>query len=459
MPKAYSTYICQQCGYQSSTYLGKCPQCDSWNSFVETIEKGEGVSGKGKGEKAEIINLSKIQKTDYRRINTGFEEVDRCLGGGIVNGSLVLVSGDPGIGKSTLLTQLALNINQPLAISHSLLAENKKILANSEQLKADSPAVLYVAGEESAQQIKIRVDRITPGANLSVLNEVDVDVITYTIEQQKPSLVIVDSIQTLETNDLNSIAGSVGQVRECAHRLQKIAKALHVPIFIVGHVTKEGTIAGPKTLEHLVDVVLSLEGEASSNFRILRVTKNRFGPTDEVGIFEMEEEGMMEVKNPSKLFIDQKVNAPGSAVAVTMTGYRPLVIEVQALVTKSFLPVPRRVGLGVDSNRLQLLTAVLAKRLGLPLLDKDVFVNITGGLKVNEPAIDLAVSMAIVSSLKDIKIVQKTVFVGEVGLLGELRVVRQMEKRIREAKKLGFSQVISPEIIHSLSEVVKQCII
>jgi len=416
---------------------------------------------------SQIVNLSKIQKTDYKRISTSMEEFDRVLGGparqspdgssrmaggGIVPGSLILVSGDPGIGKSTLLTQLALNINKPLAVSDSLLA------AKSEQRKANSSSVLYVAGEESAQQIKIRVDRINPKASFSILSDTDVDNIIEAIGAAKPTLVIVDSIQTLQTQDLESIAGSVGQVRECAHRLQLIAKSLQIPIFLVGHVTKEGNLAGPKTLEHVVDVVLSLEGDPQNQFRILRSTKNRFGPTDEVGVFEMEEGGMIEVKNPSKLFLEsasRRMEAPGSAVAATMNGTRPLLVEIQALVTKSFLPMPRRTGSGIDNNRLQLLVAVLQSRMKLPLFDKDIFVNVTGGLRVIEPAADLAICLAIASSLNDAPISSKTVLIGEVGLLGELRPVRFLDKRTSEAKKLGFTKVISSENAKSLSEAVK----
>ncbi len=440
MSKSHSTYICQQCGYHSPTFLGKCPQCDSWNSMVETIEKESRFvdsarrarvklpfGGPESSGKVEIINLAKIQKTDYKRIDTSFEEFDRVLGGGIVAGSLVLVSGDPGIGKSTLLTQLALNINN----------------------------TLYVAGEESAQQIKLRVDRIKPNASLLVLNEVDVDLIVERVLQSKPTLVIVDSIQTLETEELESVAGSVGQVRECTHRLQKLAKSMHIPIFLVGHVTKEGNLAGPKTLEHVVDVVLSLEGDPTSLFRILRSTKNRFGPTDEVGIFEMEDKGMIEVKNPSKIFLDQKIEAPGSAVVATLTGIRPILIEIQALVTKTSLSFPRRVGTGIDNNRLQLLVAVLQKRIGLPLFDQDVFVNVTGGLRVVEPAADLGICMAIVSSFKDKTINPKTIFIGEIGLLGEVRTVRQIDKRSIEAKRLGFTTVVSSENVKSLVQAAK----
>jgi DNA repair protein RadA/Sms len=434
MAKQTSTYICQQCGYHSPTFLGKCPECGTWNSLVETIEQNTSRSSgvKKVSRMAEIVSTNKIEKKDYNRVSTKIAEFDRVLGGGIVPGSVVLVSGDPGIGKSTLLTQLAMNVS------------------------AKNGGTLYVAGEESAQQIKLRVERIEKSASLAVLNETDVDVITSVIQNVKPPLVIVDSIQTMETTDLESIAGSVGQVRESAHRLQAIAKALHVPIFIVGHVTKEGTIAGPRTLEHLVDVVLSLEGDPSSQFRILRANKNRFGPTDEVGIFDMEEGGMVEVANPSKIFLEQKVDAPGSAVLVTLTGLRPLLLEVQALVTKTNLAIPRRVGTGIDNNRLQLLVAVLTKRLRLPLYDQDIFVNVTGGVKIFEPASDLAICMAIISSFKDITLPKKAVFMGEVGLLGELRNIRQLERRVSEATKMGYTEIISSAKFKNLNQITQK---
>ncbi|MFH0937312.1 MAG: AAA family ATPase [Candidatus Daviesbacteria bacterium] len=495
MAKLSSIYICQQCGFRSFQFLGKCPECGTWGSLVESVEETEkSLNSTQKHKKVlEIINLSDVKRQDFDRLSTGISEFDRVLGGpaspdggqggGIVLGSVVLVSGDPGIGKSTLLTQLAINMNQlasssgrekPLAhTSRSLGADLAPDNANNPNsaLRSTAPhflaghdfasqhnsslGTLYVAGEESAQQIKFRVDRIKKDADLSILNETDVDGIVETIEVKKPSLVIVDSIQTMETSDLNGVAGSVGQVRECAHRLQRVAKALHIPIFLVGHITKEGNIAGPKTLEHLVDVVLSVEGDPTSNFRILRVSKNRFGPTDEVGIFQMEEKGMVEVKNPSEVFLSNKVDAPGSAVAITMNGFRPLLIEIQALVTKSLLPIPVRRGSGIDNNRLQLLVAVLSKRLGLLLFNQDIFVNVTGGLKVYEPSADLAICLAIISSLKDKTISSKTALMGEVGLLGELRPVRNAGKRESEAKKLGYTKVISPENIKSLAQAVK----
>lgn len=431
MARLTSIYICQQCGYQASQFLGRCPQCDSWNSFEEQIEKSQRVK-ESKSQKliqAETINLADIQKKVYGRLSSSIDEFDGVLGGGIVKGSLILVAGDPGIGKSTLLTQVALNIS-------------------------DGP-VIYVAGEESPEQIKLRTDRIKPKNSLQILSQTDVDVVCGAVENLKPALVIVDSIQTMETEDLTGVAGSVGQVRESAHRLQRLAKQTHIPILLVGHITKEGYLAGPKSLEHLVDVVLSLEGDGASNFRVLRGTKNRFGATDEVGIFEMTETGLMEVKNPSQLFLETRQNAPGSAVVAVLTGLRPMLVEIQALVTKSNLPYPRRTASGIDNNRLQLLVAVLQKRLGLALFDQDIFVNVTGGLRVEERAADLAICMAITSSFKDKVVASKTAFIGEVGLLGEIRGIRGLEKRIQEAKKLGFTNIISSENAKSLQQAIK----
>lgn len=431
MPKTQSLFVCQQCTYQSPAFLGKCPECGTWNSLVEQIttpaKNKTSFNNKPGINTSNVTQLKDVEKIHYDRVSTGISEFDRVLGGGIVKGSVVLVAGDPGIGKSTLLSQLALNI------------------------KGKS---LYVAGEESAHQIKLRIDRIKKDADLAVLNEVDVDVVSGVLENIKPDLVVIDSIQTLETSDLESAAGSVSQVRESAHRLQKAAKNTHTPVFLVGHVTKEGTVAGPKTLEHLVDVVLTLEGEPGSSYRVLRSSKNRFGPVDEVGIFEMNESGLKEILNPSEVFLEERIDAPGSAITVLLTGLRPILVEIQALVTKTNSPIPRRIGTGFDNNRLQLLVAVLQKRLKLSLWEQDVFINVAGGVKISETAADLAVAAAIISSLKESSLPKNSVFIGEVGLLGEVRSVVNLEKRIKEAKRLGFKQIISPVQTKSLSPIL-----
>lgn len=454
MARSTSVFICQQCGYKSPTFLGRCPECGTWGSLVEEVNSPNSTkNSKHNNKLTKIIKLSDIESINYARVSTTSNEFDRVLGGGIVMGSVVLIAGDPGIGKSTLLSHLAININSPSAISNQSSAKKEK--AESRQLKAES-LVLYVAGEESAQQIKLRMERISPKAEVSFIEETDVDAITSAIEANKPKLVIVDSIQTMETQDLAAAAGSVSQVRESAHRLQRVAKSLHIPMFLVGHVTKEGTLAGPRTLEHLVDVVLSLEGDQTNNFRILRSTKNRFGPTDEVGVFEMDESGMKEISNPSQVFLEERVSAPGSAVTAVLTGLRPILVEIQALVTKTNSPIARRVGTGVDNNRLQLLVAVLQKRLKLPLWDQDIFVNVTGGLKINEPAADLAICAAIISSFKDQILPKNSAYIGEVGLLGEIRSIRGLEKRTKEAQKLGFEKVFSSGNIKNLSSLSQE---
>jgi len=409
-----------------------------------------------------IIKMADIDRKSYDRISTKIGEFDRVLGGGVVLGSVVLVAGDPGIGKSTLLSHLAININEATNVTKATKVTEArqaipvdKTLVTSDTLVASGTSVLYIAGEESPQQVRLRIERINPKASLSFIADTDIDSVVAGIEAEKPKLVIVDSIQTMETTDLSAAAGSVSQVRECAHRLQKVAKKLHIPIFIIGHVTKEGTIAGPKTLEHLVDVVLSLEGDANNNYRILRANKNRFGPVDEVGVFEMDETGLKEVVNPSEVFLEERVDAPGSTIAVILTGLRPILVEIQALVTKTNSPIARRFGTGIDNNRLQLLAAVLQKRLNLSLWDQDIFVNVAGGIKITEPAADLAICAAIISSFKDKTLAKKAVFIGEVGLLGEVRNVRGLEKRIKEAKKLGFGIVYSSNNLKNLSGLFK----
>lgn len=429
MAKTSSVFVCQQCGYQSPSLLGRCPECGNWNTLVEQVTPNFSNKGNKKHLSIpKIIKLADIDRKSYERISTKINEFDRVLGSGVVLGSVVLVAGDPGIGKSTLLSHLAINI----------------------------PGTLYVAGEESPQQIRLRIERLNQKADLSFIAETDVDAIILGIKEHKPKLVIIDSIQTLETTDLTAAPGSVSQVRESAHRLQKIAKQLHIPIFLVGHVTKEGTIAGPKTLEHLVDVVLSLEGDSNGNFRVLRANKNRFGPIDEVGIFEMDGAGLKEVKNPSEIFLEERVEAPGSTITVLLTGLRPILVEIQALATKTNSPIPRRVGTGIDNNRLQLLVAVLQKRLRLPLWDQDIFVNVAGGIKITEPAADLAICAAIISSFKDKSLSKNAVFIGEVGLLGEVRNVRNLEKRINEAKKLGFEKVFSSKNLANLNGLFRK---
>lgn len=428
MSKTKTLFVCQKCGYESVRWLGKCPSCGEWNSLVETV-----VSTKVNSLRSTVNSqekpqrLAEIKSAENTRISTGIEEFDRVLGGGLVPGSVILLAGDPGIGKSTLMLQLADKV------------------AN----------LLYISGEESPQQIKIRAERLKiKGDNLLLLPETDVDLICAQIEKEKPVLTIIDSIQTLVTTDLSGTAGSIGQVRESATRLAKTGKDLGIPIFLIGHVTKEGAIAGPMVLEHLVDVVLFLEGERFYPGRTLRSFKNRFGPTDEVGIFRMEERGLAAVENPSELFLKESQQVPGSVIVPILEGTRPLLVEVQALVNRSVLAYPRRVASGFDPNRLSLLTAIISRRLGLPLGNWDVFVNIPGGLKVREPAADLGVALAVISSFRNKSLPKGSFAFGEVGLLGEVRRVLGEEKRIKEAKRLGFTQVISPQTCSSLAEVV-----
>lgn len=443
MAKTFTKFVCQQCGAEFAEWFGRCPNCQKWNTLVETrekVEKREGEktrreNGRGVGP----VSLEEIKSLELKRISTQVEELDRVLGNGIVPGSVVLLAGDPGIGKSTLLLQAAANI-------------------------AKGSSVLYVSGEESPQQIKIRAQRLDiREKSLFFLNETNVDQIVDIIDQgiedkkQKTELVIVDSIQTLWTSDLTGTAGSVGQIRETCRRLLDLAKANQLPVFLVGHVTKEGAIAGPMVLAHMVDTVLFLEGERYQALRILRSIKNRFGPTDEVGVFTMTEKGMEEVSNPSKLFLaERRTKIPGSVVTVMMEGTRPLLCEIQALAVPTQLAIPRRVASGVDWNRLQLLVAVLARRAGLPLGSFDIFVNVAGGIKVSEPGIDLAICLAIASAFTDKPIAPEMVAIGEVGLLGELRPVGQLEKRIKEARRLGFNQPITPDQFRTVGAAIRK---
>jgi DNA repair protein RadA/Sms len=416
-------YVCKECGKESLKWLGKCPECNQWNTFSEMTIKAEVAPLRPMGQAAFPQELSQVEIEAKDRSPLPLAEFNRVLGGGIVAGSLVLVSGDPGIGKSTLLLQAAASI------------------ANEHQ------RVVYVTGEETAQQIKLRAKRLgLRGEGLFILAETDIDAVIEQAEQAQPSLLIVDSIQTVYIPGGDSAAGSVSQVRDCTMRLMQWAKIHGVPVFISGHVTKEGAIAGPRVLEHIVDVVLYLEGEPFSAYRLLRCVKNRFGSTNEVGVFEMKEEGMVEVANPSLAFLSQRgTETVGSAVVPVIEGSRPLLVEIQALTTLNSFGQPRRTANGVDFNRLLLVTAVLSRRVGLKLGNQDVMVNVTGGLKVGEPAADLGMALAIASSYRDAEVMPQTAAVGEVGLSGELRPAPQMDRRLNEVLRLGFKRCIIPK--------------
>lgn len=422
-----SIFFCQNCGHEEAKWLGQCPACKEWNTFVEEridsgITKGTTVAARAVHE-AKVVPLTEVTADDDTRSETGIKELDRVLGGGIVPGSLVLVGGDPGIGKSTLLLQVC-----------QRMAQMKKIL--------------YISGEESQAQIKLRANRMgnfTSG--LLLLCETNLGIIRSVIEKERPELVVIDSIQTMYSEDVTSAPGSVSQVRESTNVFMQLAKGLCIPIFIVGHVTKEGTVAGPRVLEHMVDTVLYFEGDRHASYRILRAAKNRFGSTNEIGVFEMRQSGLVEVENPSEYMLSGKPeNASGSVVACSMEGTRPILLEIQALVCRTNFGMPRRTAAGTDYNRVNLLMAVLEKRLGMSLGNCDAYVNIAGGIKMNEPAIDLGIVMALVSSYRNRPIDEKTIVFGEVGLSGEVRAVNMPEQRVAEAKKLGFETCILPEV-------------
>lgn len=418
-----SVFFCQNCGHEEKKWLGQCPMCKEWNTFVEeTIS--EGVSFSKTVSRAEVVTLSSVKMDSEERTKTGIEELDRVLGGGIVQGSLILVGGDPGIGKSTLLLQVCQKLSQK---KHQ---------------------VLYISGEESLKQIKLRAMRMGEFTDeLSLLCETNLNTVRGVIERRKPEIVIIDSIQTMYSEDVTSAPGSVSQVRESTNVLMQLAKGLNISIFIVGHVTKEGTVAGPRVLEHMVDTVLYFEGDRHASYRILRGVKNRFGSTNEIGVFEMRQSGLQEVKNPSEFMLNGKPEgASGSVVACSMEGTRPILLEIQALVCQSGFGMPRRTAAGTDYNRVNLLMAVLEKRMGLPLFNYDAYVNIAGGIKMNEPAIDLGIILAIVSSYKNKPIGDKVIAFGEVGLSGEVRAVSMPEQRVSEAKKLGFQTCIVPAV-------------
>jgi len=450
--KIQTKYVCQSCGYVSPRWVGKCPNCNEWNTFVEEASSPLRLSKKpvGAASKIEPIPMDELESQDVPRVKTNIEEFDRVLGGGLVPGSLILLGGDPGIGKSTLMMQIA--------------------------LKLKGQVILYISGEESVRQIKLRAERLEADDTKSILllAETNLDLILDVIERNPPDLIIVDSIQTMYRPGLESAPGSVSQVRESTALLLRLAKTQGIPIFVIGHVTKEGVIAGPRVIEHMVDTVLQFEGEAHYAYRILRALKNRYGSTNEIGIFEMHDSGLREVKNPSEAFLsERRYGTSGSTVVSSIEGSRPILIEVQALVTPTSYGMPQRNTTGFDYRRLSLLLAVLEKRVGLRLGSQDVFVNIAGGVRIDEPAVDLGIATSITSSLRDIPVDSSSVAVGEIGLGGEIRTVGHVEKRVQEAAKLGFKKVIIPhnnlkrvkgqdgiEIIgvHTVNEAMEQLI-
>lgn len=442
--KSKVSFVCQECGYDSPQWLGKCPECGMWNTLreIRTSQFADRSSTSDKRQATNVVpkKLSEIKFEKKQRMLTGFSELDTVLGGGIVKGSAILLAGDPGIGKSTLLLQIAL------------------------KMSLGKDTVLYISGEESEEQVKLRADRIRDPSlrsglkihsNLLLLSNTNTDLICEIIVKTKPMLVIIDSIQTMESENVSGLSGSVGQVRYGAFRFIKLAKTIGIPVIMVGHVTKEGMVAGPMVLSHMVDTVLFLEGEKFTATRILRSLKNRFGPVDEVGIFAMEDVGIKELNNPEQLFLSKNSDntATGSILSVTMEGTRAFLIEIQALVVISKIPIPRRVASGIDYKRLELLLAVLQKHCNIPLSGMDVFVNVVGGIKLSDPATDLAICLAIISSFKNINLSRK-VAISEVGLLGELRQVNSLEKRIKNARKLGFKDIISADKFKTLRQVV-----
>lgn len=427
MPKSSTKYVCQNCGYSSLKWMGKCPECDSWNSFTEEIihiDKRKASVKSHTNIDFKITGLSKVSDIDVKedkRTAAGIGELDRVLGGGIVAGSVILVGGDPGIGKSTLMVQLADKVRDKI--------------------------IIYVSGEESQKQIKLRCERLGfVNDDFYILTETNLEIIAAVIDRIEPDIVIIDSIQTIYRNELESSPGSISQLRECTSAIIQIAKAKSISFFLIGHITKEGMIAGPKVLEHMVDTVLQFEGERTHAYRILRAIKNRFGSTNEIGIFEMTGTGLLEVKNPSEVFLSQRNSGiSGCSVSASMEGTRPILIEVQALVSSSGYSVPQRTATGFDYKRLAILIAVLEKKIGLHLSKYDVFLNIAGGIKIDEPSIDLAAALSICSSFKDTPIEHDMLVLGEIGLSGEIRTISFIDRRIKEAAKLGFKKIILPK--------------
>lgn len=422
MAKNQTVFVCSNCGNESPKWLGKCPACNSWNTFYEEKIVTSKVSGEKKAVSAEVKKLNSVEIEKYSRYKTGYEELDRVLGGGLVQGSLVLLGGEPGIGKSTLILQIC-----------------DKIKVNG--------SVLYISGEESATQIKMRADRLNiNNENILFLGETCIETIENTLESVKPDFIIIDSIQTMYSEQLQAAAGSVSQVREITARIMQMCKRKNITTILIGHVTKDGNIAGPRVLEHMVDTVLYLEGERYFSYRILRGVKNRFGSTNEVGLFEMREEGLCEIENPSEILISERDGNPsGSVIVASLEGTRPMLIEIQALLAPTAFGIPRRTGIGVDYNRMALLMAVLEKRAGLHISNYDAYINVVSGIKIDEPAVDLGIALAIASNFKNVPLPKDLVVVGEIGLTGEIRSVNSLEKRVKEAEKMGFKTFVVPE--------------
>lgn len=440
MSKIKTVFQCQACGYTSPKWLGKCPDCGAWNSFAEEKQSPKALKSFGASEPQP---LSRIIGGKEKRTPVGINEFDRVLGGGLVNGAIILIGGDPGIGKSTLLLQAVARIVRNQNTEDRTQTQKTKLKTQNSELRT----VLYVSGEESPEQIKLRAERLSIDSdNIMLLPETLVENIIRTAEDLRPSAVVVDSIQTIYTEELTSAPGSVGQIRESAAKLMFFAKRSEIPVFLIGHVTKEGAIAGPRVLEHLVDTVLYFEGDRGHPYRILRTIKNRFGSTNEIGVFEMTDEGLIEITNPSELFMSERpLGVSGSTVIATMEGTRPLLVELQALVSPTTFGMPRRTSMGVDFNRVNLLIAVLEKNAGIHLGGMDVFINIVGGLKILEPAADIGIISAIVSSFREVPIDAKTFLFGEVGLSGEVRAVAQGDARLKEAAKVGFKKALIPK--------------
>lgn len=475
MAKSTSKFVCQQCGHEETKWFGRCPNCGEWNTAVETLvsteSKRQGVKGKSGSRMTSVkpISLDSINSKQTERVTTKISELDRVLGGGLVPGQVVLIAGEPGIGKSTLLLQVADKLvagRQPSVVSERPKTSNQR------------PAtVLYVSGEESATQIKIRADRLgIKSKNINLLESTDIDEVLNTVNSEQwtvnsensnrtpntehRSLIVVDSIQTMQTTNLSGMAGSVGQVRECAYRLVRFAKDNNIPVFIVGHVTKQGSVAGPSVLMHIVDTVLWFEGDKSQTYRFLRSVKNRFGSTDEVGVFSMEEKGLDPIGNPEKIFLGEATDGvTGTVIASVMQGSRPLLVEIQSLVVPTKLAIPRRVAQGIDPKRFELLLAVLTRRANLPMYDYDCFVNVAGGISIKgDPSADLAICLSVASSFLEKPLAKASVAVGEVGLLGDIRKVVAEEKRVKEAKRLGYKNVISSGSSKYLREAIKRYI-